>query len=95
MAITIMPIDAPLGAVVTNVALADLDDDTWEEIHAAFLTYCVLVFPGQHLDDDAQGRFAARFGKLEQMQRMALRVRSHVQIPNCHINLLGTFRAQD
>ncbi len=67
MAIAIMPIDATLGAVVTNVALADIDDATWEEIHAAFLTYGVLVFPGQHLDDDAQGRFAALFGELEQM----------------------------
>jgi len=67
MAIAIAPIDATFGAVVTNVTLADLDDTTWKKIHAAFLTYGVLVFPDQHLDDNAQGRFAARFGKLEQM----------------------------
>jgi alpha-ketoglutarate-dependent taurine dioxygenase len=67
MTIAIRPIDVAFGAVVTNVALADLDDATWEIIHAAFLTYGVLVFPGQHLDDAAQGRFAARFGELEQM----------------------------
>ena len=67
MAIAITPINAAFGAVVTNVALADLDGATWDKIHAAFLTYGVLVFPGQHLDDSAQGRFAGRFGELEQM----------------------------
>jgi len=67
MALAITPIDAAFGAVITNVALADFDDATWEKIHAAFLTYGVLVFPDQHLDDKAQGRFARRFGELEQM----------------------------
>jgi alpha-ketoglutarate-dependent taurine dioxygenase len=67
MTITIKPVDATLGAVITDVDLASLDDATWAEIHAAFLTFGVLVFPGQHLDDTAQGRFARRFGELEQM----------------------------
>jgi alpha-ketoglutarate-dependent taurine dioxygenase len=67
MAITIEPIDATLGAVVSGVNLADLDDATWREIHSAFLEYGVLVFPAQHLDADAQGRFARRFGNVEQM----------------------------
>lgn len=67
MGIHIEPIDATLGAVVTNVNLAELDDATWREIHAAFLEYGVLIFPGQHLDAEAQGRFARRFGEVEQM----------------------------
>jgi len=67
MTITIDPIDATLGAVITDVDLAHLDDDTWREIHAAFLTYGVLVFPAQHLDEDAQARFAARFGEPERL----------------------------
>jgi alpha-ketoglutarate-dependent taurine dioxygenase len=67
VAIAITPTDATLGAIVTNVSLVGLDDATWAEIHAAFLTYGVLVFPGQHLDDEAQGQFASRFGELEQM----------------------------
>jgi alpha-ketoglutarate-dependent taurine dioxygenase len=67
MSITIEAVDATLGAIVTGVALAELDDATWAEIHAAFLTYGVLVFPGQHLDSAAQERFARRFGELEQM----------------------------
>jgi alpha-ketoglutarate-dependent taurine dioxygenase len=67
MAITIRPNEGACGAVVTDVDLANLDDATWQEIHEAFLRYGVLVFPGQHLDSAAQGRFAHRFGEVEQM----------------------------
>lgn len=59
---TVQPIDATLGAVVTDVDLNHVDDATWRHIHAAFLRYGVLVFPGQHLDDGAQQAFAHRFG---------------------------------
>ena len=59
---TFTPVDATLGAVVTDVDLSDLDDADWPAIHAAFLRYGVLVFPDQHVDDDAQRAFAYRFG---------------------------------
>ena len=67
MPITVTPIDATLGAVVTDVDLSTLDDVTWEEIHAAFLEYGVLVFPNQQLDEQAQGAFALRFGNTEKL----------------------------
>jgi alpha-ketoglutarate-dependent taurine dioxygenase len=67
VSITVTPIDATLGAVITDVDLADLDDATWEEIHRAFLEYGVLVFPGQSLSEEAQGRFAVRFGDTEKL----------------------------
>ncbi len=67
MTITITPTDATLGAIVTDVDLANLDDATWQEIHAAFLEYALLVFPKQNLDEEAQGAFALRFGKTEQL----------------------------
>ena len=67
MSIEVTPIDATLGAVVTGVDLAELDDDTWEEIRDAFLTYGVLVFPEQNLDAESQGTFALRFGKTEKL----------------------------
>ncbi len=67
MTITIKPIDATCGAIITNADLASLDDATWSEVHAAFLQFGVLVFPGQHLDSASQGRFALRFGNVEQM----------------------------
>lgn len=68
MTISVRPVDATLGAVVTDVDLSDLTDAAWAEIHAAFLEYGVLVFPGQHLDEDSQGAFARRFGKIEQLR---------------------------
>ena len=67
MPLTVTPIDATLGAVVTGVDLASLDDATWEEIHSAFLTYGVLVFPDQSLDEESQGAFARRFGRIEKL----------------------------
>ena len=67
MAITVTPTNTTLGAVVTGVDLAQLDDATWSQVHTAFLEYGVLVFPGQHLDDDAQAAFARRFGETERL----------------------------
>ncbi len=43
MSLGVTPIDATLGAVVTGVDLAALDDETWKEIHLAFLKYGVLA----------------------------------------------------
>ena len=59
---TFSPVDATLGAVVTDVDLNAVDDAVWADIHAGFLRYGVLVFPGQHLGKEAQGVFAHRFG---------------------------------
>ena len=53
------------GAVVTEVALDALTDDSFAEIHAAFLEYGFLLFPGQFLSDEASAAFGARFGELE------------------------------
>lgn len=67
MSISVAPLDATLGAVVTDVDIANLDDATWAEIHEAFLKHGVLVFPGQNLDDEGQDSFARRFGDIEQL----------------------------
>jgi alpha-ketoglutarate-dependent taurine dioxygenase len=67
MTITVKPVDATLGAVITDVDLANLTDASWAQVHAAFLQYGVLAFPGQHLSEEAQGAFARRFGGIEQL----------------------------
>jgi len=67
MTMTIEPTDATLGAVITGVDLAGLDEETWARLHDAFLRYGVLVFPGQRLTEDAQGAFALRFGETEKL----------------------------
>ncbi len=64
-AFDIAPLDATFGAVVTGLRLAELDDATCRDLHAAWLDHALLVFPGQHLQRDEQIAFARRFGPLE------------------------------
>ena len=55
-----------LGAEVAGVDLArPLADDAFARIAAAFDEHSVLVFRGQHLTDEQQMAFSARFGPLE------------------------------
>ena len=61
----IMPTDATLGAVVSNVRLNALDDDTFAAIEEAWHNHAVLVFPDQHLTEEEQVAFSRRFGPLE------------------------------
>lgn len=54
-----------LGACVTGVDLRTLTKAEWPVIAQAFAEHALLVFPAQHLDDDAQLAFARRFGDIE------------------------------
>ena len=65
MAATITPIDATLGATITDIDLADMDAATWQVVEDAFHEFAALVFPGQDLSDEAQVAFASRFGEIE------------------------------
>jgi alpha-ketoglutarate-dependent taurine dioxygenase len=67
MPITFEPLNATFGATVTGVDLRSLGDSDWRTVYSAFLDYGVLIFPGQHLDDEAQSAFAARFGRAERL----------------------------
>jgi len=62
---TVEPLDASFGAVVTGLKVAELSDAAWAELHATWLQYALLVFPGQHLTREQQIAFAKRFGPLE------------------------------
>ncbi|MDP6377598.1 MAG: TauD/TfdA family dioxygenase [Pseudomonadales bacterium] len=63
----IKPLDATLGATVSNVDLSDLGESEWRAIEAAFLKHAVLVFPDQHISREAQVAFASRFGDIEEL----------------------------
>jgi hypothetical protein len=65
MAPTVTPTNATLGAVVTGLALAHMDEPTWTAVERAFLEHAVLIFPGQHLTEAEQVAFARRFGDIE------------------------------
>ncbi len=62
---TIKRLDATLGAVITGIDLAGLDDAAWRRVEDAFHQYALLVFPGQDLSEQAQIAFAKRFGAME------------------------------
>jgi len=61
----LVPIDASFGATVTGLSLRALDAEGFRALYDAWLTYALLIFPGQHLDRAAQIAFARRFGPLE------------------------------
>lgn len=57
--------DKVFGAVVSNIALAELDDATFAELYRAFLDHGFLVFPEQFLSEQQNIEFGRRFGELE------------------------------
>jgi taurine dioxygenase len=64
--LVILPSDAPLGATIVGVNLAqDLDEPTFRAIEAAYNMYTVIVFRQQCLPPEHLLRFARRFGPLE------------------------------
>jgi alpha-ketoglutarate-dependent 2,4-dichlorophenoxyacetate dioxygenase len=60
----VTPTDATLGAVVDTDVRA-IDAESWPAIEAAFHEHAVLVFPRQHVDEDAHLAFSRWFGPLE------------------------------
>ena len=63
--LTVEPLEATFGAVVTGVRLAEIDDVTFARLYEAWLEYALLLFPKQHLSHREQIVFAKRFGDLE------------------------------
>ena len=80
---------ATLGAVVTGVSLAALDDAAWRAIDAAFLEHAVLIFPGQHLNAQQQIAFGERFGRIEEL------VKGHKIVPVSNKKADGTLLRDD
>jgi alpha-ketoglutarate-dependent taurine dioxygenase len=65
MTIQLDPIDGPLGTVVTGVDLrSPLTAQDRDAVRAALTDRLLVVFPGQHLDLDAERRFGASLGPL-------------------------------
>ncbi|MEV0900868.1 TauD/TfdA family dioxygenase [Actinoplanes sp. NPDC049802] len=65
MSLTVNRIGGRIGAEISGVDLKrEIDDVTAKEIHDALVEHKVLVFRGQHLDDEQHQRFASVFGTL-------------------------------
>ena len=65
MGLEIVPAEATLGAAVTGVDLAALDEAAFAAIERAWDDHAVLVFPEQHLSEAEQAGFSRRLGPLE------------------------------
>lgn len=64
--ITIRPLTPNLGAEIFGVDFShELDDDTFRQIHDAFLRYQVLLFSPGELPPASQVAFARRFGEVQ------------------------------
>jgi taurine dioxygenase len=63
--IGVTPLGVTIGAQIDGVDLGNLDDETFEEIHRAWLAYKVVFFDDQNISAKQQLAFAGRFGELE------------------------------
>ncbi len=73
---TITPLEnTTFGAVITGVDLDHVDEVTWSVVEQVFLEYAALVFPEQHLSEEAQVAFAKHFGDIEILQENAEAIR--------------------
>jgi taurine dioxygenase len=63
--VAVTPFPGPIGADVSGLDLASLDDAAFAVVKRAWLAHKVLRFRGQRLDDDALAAFSLRFGTLD------------------------------
>ncbi len=62
--IAVRPVTPVIGAEVSGVDLANLDESTWDEVSRAFAEHQVLFFRDQHFDPQEQKALGQRFGPL-------------------------------
>ena len=63
--IQVLPLTASIGAEVHGADLRSVDDDTFAELHDAWMQWKVLFFRDQHLSYGEHVAFGQRFGDLE------------------------------
>jgi taurine dioxygenase len=81
--ITVRPVNPTLGAEVTGVDLAELDDTTWHEIEQAWADHAVLFFRDQHLSPEAHEALGRRIGELH-VHPAAPTVEGHPNVMRIH-----------
>lgn len=62
--ITVDPVTPTIGATISGMQLATLDDETWEEVARAFARHVVLFFRDQDLTPEAMEDVGRRLGEL-------------------------------
>ena len=62
--ISVAPLAGALGAEISGVDLTNVDQETYAEIHRAFLAHSVIFFRDQELTPETQMAFGRLFGPL-------------------------------
>lgn len=66
MAVTITPLSEALGVEVSGIDLGqEMDEETFEAIHDAWIDNVIVLFRNQDMSDEDQERYCNRFGALE------------------------------
>lgn len=81
----IQPFEAPIGADVLDVRLAEISDSEFDELYQAWLRCGVLRFRDQQLSDDELKTFSARFGELEYAPHGNVTAEELAKIPNPYV----------
>ena len=63
--VAVIPTGKALGAEIQGIDLRAIEADDFARIYRAWLDHSVLLFRGQHLDDDDLIAFSKRFGDLD------------------------------
>ena len=64
-ALDLRPLEGGLGVEIRNLQVAEVDDETFPAVYAAFLRHQLLLFRDQDLPPAAQVAFARRFGEVQ------------------------------
>ena len=80
------------GADITGVDLANLTDDTFEEIYSAWLSFGVLRFKGQTLNKDSLQAFSQRFGPLEQIPTGRMSEEQKARLDNLFVTPISNIK---
>ena len=80
------------GADITGVDLANLTGDSFEAIYRAWLTFGVLRFKGQTLNNDSLQTFSQRFGPLEQIPVGRMSEEQKAQLDNLFVTPISNIK---
>lgn len=79
--VTITPLSDALGVEVSGIDLRhEMDDETFEAIHDAWIDNVIVLFRGQDLSDEDQEHYCKRFGELEVVRSTRAQDEDHPSI---------------
>ncbi|MEQ9450205.1 MAG: TauD/TfdA family dioxygenase [Pseudomonadales bacterium] len=87
--IGVQPLQGGFVAEITGVEVAQLSDQTFEQIYAAWLDYGVLRLRDQRIDEAQLQTFSARFGPLEEVPTGRMSEADKARLKNRYVTQLS------